>query len=452
MRARHDARHFLQAPRDAASGAGAQIRADRADTSGSVNQVPASPGPGALSRTPLSMLGDLFKRYFAPTRAGVAPAGGAPARTRTPDAPRAAREAPDEPPTGGDARDGGAGGTAAGGSAVAATPGGGTSATASAGASAPPHGLQAVPRDADAREMQGWLELDVRTRVAELRNVLGRADRETDAPRFLDALLESFEAVVRQPPLAAQRALSVTRDVNAPTSKLVGLVESDPGLGQALLRYANSAYYATAGGRVVSLHGAVQRVGTSGVHNVVLKTMVDGMLCRPGSAYQELVNLSWQHMVRVAPITRTLAPAFGAVPDEAYALGLLHDVGKLVIFDRLGELRKALRRDVKFPSSIVGVVLRMLHEPLGGLAALQWGLGAGVSHAIATHHRSPVPEMYDPRCELLYFSERLDLARARGLPVELERWWKDGLIVTPLAMIERAVASIPEEADEPSLA
>lgn len=394
----------------------------------------------AMSRTPLSMLGDLFKRYFAPTRPSVAPAGSAPARTRTPDAPG-----------------GPAGGSAAGGeekSAAAvvapAERGAGTVATGSA-TTAPP-GLQAVPRDADAREMQGWLELDVRTRVAELRNVLGRADRETDAPRFLDALLESFEAVVRQPPLAAQRALSVTRDVNAPTSKLVTLVESDPGLGQALLRYANSAYYATAGGRVVSLHGAVQRVGTSGVHNVVLRTMVDGMLCRPGNAYQDLVNLSWQHMVRVAPITRSLAPAFGAVPDEAYALGLLHDVGKLVIFDRLGELRKSLRRDVKFPSSIVSVVLRMLHEPLGGLAALQWGLGAGVSHAIATHHRSPVPEMYDPRCELLYFSERIDLARARGRPVEIEQWWKDGLVVTPLTTIERAVASIAEEADEPSLA
>jgi HD-like signal output (HDOD) protein len=203
---------------------------------------------------------------------------------------------------------------------------------------------------------------------------------------------------------------------------------------------------------VVSLHGAVQRVGTSGVHNVVLKTMVDGMLCRPGSAYQDLVNLAWQHMVRSAPIARALAPAFRVAPDEAYALGLLHDVGKLVIFDRLGELRKSLRRDVAFPLPVLGVVLRMLHEPLGGLAALQWGLGAGVAHAIATHHRAPVPEMYDPRGELLYFAERLDLARARGRPVELERWWTDGLLATPFETIARAAAGVPEESEEPAIA
>ena len=316
------------------------------------------------------------------------------------------------------------------------------------------HDLPATaPRtpDLDAREMQGWLELEVRTRVAELHNVLPRTERETDAPRLLDALVESFDAVVRQPPLAAQRALSATRDTNAPTSRLVILVEGDPGLGQALLRYANSAYYSSGGGRVVSLHGAVQRVGTSGVHNVVLRTMVDGLLCRPGSAYQEFVDLAWQHMVRVAPIARALAPGFRVSPDESFALGLLHDVGKLVIFDRLGELRKSLRRDVAFPMPLLSVVLRSLHEPLGGLAALQWGLGAGVAHAISTHHRSPVPEMFDARGELLFVAERADLARARGVPLDLEGWWRDGLLVTPREAAEQQLTDTLEEADEASV-
>jgi len=297
--------------------------------------------------------------------------------------------------------------------------------------------------------MHGWLELEVRTRVAELHNTLGREGRATDAPRFLDALMSEFTAVVRQPPLAAQRALAVTQDINAPATKLVGLVEGDPGLGQALLRYANSAYYATGGGRVVSLMGAVQRVGTSGVHNVVLGAMVGGILCRPGSAYQRLVNMTWEHMVRVAPLARGLASAFTVRPDEAYALGLLHDVGKLVIFDRLGELRQTLRRDVTFPPPVMSVVLRTLHEPLGGIAALQWGLGANVAHAIASHHRTPVPEIDDLRSELLHVAERLDLARARGVEPYLEGWWRDALLATPrdrVAPLIEALVSAEEGA------
>jgi HD-like signal output (HDOD) protein len=188
------------------------------------------------------------------------------------------------------------------------------------------------------------------------------------------------------------------------------------------------------------------------VHNVVLKTMVDGILCRPGSAYQEYVNLVWQHMIRVAPIARALAPAFRASPDESFALGLLHDVGKLVVFDRLGELRKSLRRDVAFPLPVLTVVLRSLHEPLGGLAALQWGLGAGVAHAIATHHRAPVPEVFDARGELLFVAERTDLARARGRPLDLDLWWRDGMLATPRERVEPALAALAEEVDEEAMA
>jgi HD-like signal output (HDOD) protein len=370
------------------------------------------------------MLGDLFKRFRSPAPAPVA-AAERPAAATVPEAAR--------PTSGAGPAPAGAGQTRTAADAVGAPPSVGSA-----------RDVRQTP-DADAREMQQWLELDVRTRVAELHNVLGRQDRASDAPRFLDSLLESFEAVVRQPPLAAQRALSISRDPNAAASRLVSLVEGDPGLGQALLRYANSAYYATGGGRVVSLHGAVQRVGTSGVHNVVLKTMVDGMLCRPGSAYQELVNLTWQHMVRVAPIARSLAPAFGGSSDEAYALGLLHDVGKLVIFDRLGELRATLRRDVAFPRPILSVVLRSLHEPLGALAALQWGLGAGVAHAIGGHHRSPVPEIHDPRCELLFVSERVDLARARGAEIDLDAWWRDGILLTSREAVSLAMARVLQE-------
>ncbi len=230
-------------------------------------------------------------------------------------------------------------------------------------------------------------------------------------------------------------------------------METDPGLSQGLLRYANSAFYATRGGRCVSLMNAVQRVGTTGVHNVVLRAMVDGLLCRPGGAFQAQVDLVWTHMVRTAPIARAIAQPCGVNPDEAYALGLLHDVGKLVVFDRLGELRRILKRDVRFPASIVSLCLRYLHEPLGGLAALQWGLGPGVAHAIATHRRSPVPEMFDRRCEMLYVAEKFDLWRLgaeEGAEAPIDDWWRDGALNIPRDESAKALEALPAE-DEQAL-
>ncbi len=288
----------------------------------------------------------------------------------------------------------------------------------------------------------------LRARVHELQNSLARDERRSDAVEFLDSLTTDFDAVVRQPPLAAQRALSVTRDTNSAIGRIVSLVEQDPGLGQALLRYANSAYYSAGGGRVVSLHASVHRVGTTGVHNVVLRTMVDGMLCRPGSAYQERVHQVWEHMVRTAPIARAIAAHFGVAPDEAYALGLLHDVGKLVIFDRLGELRQSHRREILIPPAVLSALLKILHEPLGGIAALQWGLGVGAASAIATHHRSPLPSERDPRSELLYVAERTDLARHGDAAPDFEAWWRDGVLSAPLAEVHATLESTPDEASE----
>ncbi len=307
-----------------------------------------------------------------------------------------------------------------------------------------------VPAEREAGDVAAWLQLDVHQRIAAVRDTLSRQDRDSDAPAFLDGLGERFDAIVRQPPLAAQRALQVTRDPRSSAAHLVSLVETDPGLSQGLLRYANSAFYAGAGGRCVSLMNAVNRVGTSGVHNVVLRTMVDGLLCRPGGTFQTWVDMTWEHMVRVAPIARALARTFGVPPDEAYMLGLLHDVGKLVIFDRLGEVRRQVRREVRLPPAITSLLLRYLHEPLGALAILQWGLGAQVAHAIATHHRSPVPEMFDRRGELVFLAEKLDLWRSgpEGAEEEppLEGWWRDGALNVSREDVTRVVAELPDEA------
>jgi HD-like signal output (HDOD) protein len=324
---------------------------------------------------------------------------------------------------------------------------GGTTETVESAASPAPVASGVEQRE--AAEVADTLKLEAHTRIESVRQTLARADRESDAPAFLDALGGEFDAIVRQPPLAAQRALSVSRDPNSSSAKLVGLVETDPGLSQGLLRYANSAFYATGGARVVSLLGAVQRVGTSGVHNVVLRSMVDGLLCRPGGAYQTIVDQVWEHMVRTAPIAQGIAGPFRVQPDEAYALGLLHDVGKLVIFDRLGELRRQLRRDVRFPAPVLSVVLRYLHEPLGGMAALQWGLGPSVAHAIATHRRSPLPEIFDRRCELLHVAEKLDLWRlaAGDAPPPLEDWWRDGAINISIEKAAQAIAALPTDTE-----
>ena len=103
----------------------------------------------------------------------------------------------------------------------------------------------------------------------------------------LGALLASLEAgmdVIRQPSHAAREVLAVTQDPECSAGELVRLISRNPTLAQALLRSANSAYYAAGTGRCATIGEAVRRIGTMGVYNVVLGNMLDGLLWRPGVA------------------------------------------------------------------------------------------------------------------------------------------------------------------------
>ncbi len=293
----------------------------------------------------------------------------------------------------------------------------------------------------DEVEASADVRRHLRVALAELERDLDSGDRRGDAPVLFDRLAKSGEKTVRQPPAAAQRALDMMRRPDVPIPDLVRLVEQDPSLAQALLRHANSAVYATAaGGQVVSLADAIRRVGTQGLRSVVLASMVEGMLCRPGVAFDQMVRLVWEHMVRTAPIARSIAPAFGVVPDEAFTLGLLHDVGKLVFFDRIGTLRTELRRDLAISPTLVARALRLLHEPLGGAAALRWGLGKAAAAVIGAHHRRGDLLVPSAHAECVHVAERLDLALVRHQELDLDAWWSEGRLRTPRELAEPYIA------------
>ena len=282
----------------------------------------------------------------------------------------------------------------------------------------------------------------LRTTLEGLEASLDPMERRGDALTFFEKISKSGEKTVRQPPAAAQRALDLLRR-DVAISELVKLVEQDPVLAQSLLRFANSAANST-GARSTSLAESIRRVGTQGLRSVILSSMVEGTLCRTGTAYDALVRQVWEHMIRTAPIARTLAPGFGVVPDEAFTLALLHDVGKLVLFDRLGTLRAELRREVKLTPQFMSRMLSELHEVLGGAAALRWGLGKGAVAVVSSHHRRSDTLEPNLPAECVFIAERVDLAMVRGEPVNLVRWFDEGRIqasfdaVAPL--VERLLA------------
>ena len=304
-------------------------------------------------------------------------------------------------------------------------------------AAAPAPGLDPAAAMAALHRSLNW-----RCRV-----LLDGASREaklSDGPALVEALRTATDAVIRQPPAAAQQAMRVAGDPNSPISRVTELFEQDPMLAQALLRQANSIYYRRDGSPCTSLHTGVQRVGLKGVQGVLMASMVQQMLCRPGGAYDALVQKVWSHMQRTAPVARALAPAFGVDAETAYSLALLHDVGKLVVFDHVSRLRHDHRREVKMPDLFLGQLLAHLHEPIGGIAVLRWELGPEAALAVAEHHRRPLPETRNPVTECLYVAECVELAHANFTKLDWERIWEEGGITADAAAVQERLAHVEE--------
>jgi HD-like signal output (HDOD) protein len=277
-------------------------------------------------------------------------------------------------------------------------------------------------------------------RVRVLLDGAGDEVRKSDGPALVEALLECGDTVIRQPPAAAQKALEVSRNPRSSTDEIVTLFESDPSLTQSLLTMANSAYYSRGDEPLVSIHDAVRRVGLRVVESLLMESMVQGLLCRPGGPFDSMMRMTWSHMQRTAPLARAIAPEWGVHPDTAYSLALLHDVGKLVIFDHVSTLRREERRDLRIPDRFFRDLIGHLHEPVGGLAMLRWGMGGEAAYAIGEHHRRPVPETPSALTEVLFVAEAVELAHANHARLDWQELWTRGGINVDAVAVEQRVA------------
>jgi len=301
-----------------------------------------------------------------------------------------------------------------------------SAAPAEGGKSETPSDSQASSELHKATELGETLRRVFVRKLTGLREEFVVVSKESDVVAFLERLENSNEHLVRQPPLAAQRVLSTCQQPTAGLKELTDLIERDPAITQDLLQHANSAFYASGGGKIGSLHAAVQRVGMAGVESVMMRRMVEGLMSRPGEPFDRMVGKLWPHLVRTAPIARSLARAFAVDPERAFTLALLHDVGKLVLFDHIAALRTSLRRAPLLPPVFISAALRSLHETLGGIAASGWGLDDDSVIAISVHHRQPPPQANIPLSEVIYLAERIDITQQTGEDLTLAKIWREG--------------------------
>lgn len=189
----------------------------------------------------------------------------------------------------------------------------------------------------------------------------------------------------------ALRVDELLADDHSSATDISDLIEQDPALTATLIRIANSAFF-NAGAPVDSVEKAVTIVGSVQIRDIML-----GVCARQGfdGIPNDLISLNdfWKHCLCCAVASQLLAShSQVARTNSAFAAGLLHDIGHLVMFSQCPDLsRQALllsldQSDGLLPYLAERHVFGFDHMAVGAALARQWGFPENLRHCIEWHH------------------------------------------------------------------
>jgi len=177
-------------------------------------------------------------------------------------------------------------------------------------------------------------------------------------------------------------------------------IEKDTVLAGTVLRMVNSAMYGRRG-TISSVRHAVALIGLDRLRNVALSLSISQLWARACTARRWPASRVNLHGVATAILADTIAQnAEVNYPEGAFAAGLLHDVGKLLIavalpseFEQMLDMVEDTGREW---SACEDAVLGFRHAELSGLVMERWNLPLEVQRAVTSHHESfggglPVP-------------------------------------------------------------
>lgn len=186
-------------------------------------------------------------------------------------------------------------------------------------------------------------------------------------------------------PTAALKLRSVLERAEHEVNEVVDAVKTDPALAAAVLRVANSVYFRR-GQAATTLKAAVQRVGEKELERLALAAGLARELLRSGPL-AEVRRAIWHDAMASAVACEALArTGHDIAPDEAFLVGLLHDVGKLVA---VGAIEQVIAQHRNLPTRSAtewAEVVERYHVELGLVLAARWSLPDVVSEAISQHH------------------------------------------------------------------
>lgn len=279
----------------------------------------------------------------------------------------------------------------------------------------------------------------------------------TEKPRAseLKRIVESVQDLPTLPPVVT-RLLSLVHSPDSSARDVEAVLSRDQSLTMKVMRLVNSPFYGY--GNIKSVQQAVVILGFESIRSIALSASVFESF--PGKGDDDFDRLEfWRHALAVGTAARILAKIRRWKEiEEAFAAGIVHDIGKVVLDEHLPELWRRVLAHARAKKCLVfqaeREVVGFSHAQIGRWLATKWRLPPRHVAAIFYHHQ---PAFARDATELVAIVHIADiLARRLGLgnggddlvpPLDPEGFKRSGLEETDLKHAEAELPEAFEKAD-----
>jgi putative nucleotidyltransferase with HDIG domain len=248
---------------------------------------------------------------------------------------------------------------------------------------------------------------------------------------------------------------TILADPQSTLSDVGDVIEKDPDLTARLLRLGNSSFFGFST-RIETVSETINLIGVQQVQDLIsVSTVVEIFDGVPG----DLVSMEsfWKHSLACGIAARALALARRVPkPEKYFVAGLLHDVGRLVVYLRspsqarevfaARERRGSLLRDAEIE------VLGFDHSEVGGALLRAWNYPPNLINTVRYHHQPLMAGALQLEASLIHVADYVVNAMQLGSsgerqvpPAHAAAWDRIGL---PLDALEGVVDTTDQQLSE----
>jgi putative nucleotidyltransferase with HDIG domain len=203
-------------------------------------------------------------------------------------------------------------------------------------------------------------------------------------------------------PHIASQAMQRLSDPEASARDLHEIISKDQAITARILRIANSACYARRRA-ILTVKDAVITIGFNTIKSIV----ISAALCDFFKTFGLAEKLMWEHSLGCGLTCRALAQKLKfPKTEEAFLAGLLHDVGKVVLYMKLPKKILLIVQEVYHNpgTTFIGLERELLgfdHAQVGELVARKWNFAEEIVEAIGKHHSPEKAQIFPQLCHMV---------------------------------------------------